>query len=291
MIYDKKTEKEEWPELDAFFPVLIYTHGTKTQITKCPIHWHDCLEVLYILEGTPIIIVDNKQYIAQKNDVVFINGGVRHTTWFEPGSNDELVVMSFMPGLLYDVNSYLFKIPYINDFLKPGTYKYIKDTSRFSEKVYKIVISALKEYRLMRYGYELEIMGYLEQLIAEIIRSEQETSSGNLSTDKDNKLFMALNYINAHYNENINLEQLAKLCNYNYSYFSKLFNQIIHVNVNEYINMIRVRETKKLLAFSNEKLCDISYRVGFGSVASFNRIFKETCGVSPNEYRKKNIGE
>ena len=287
MIYDTKTGKEEWPELDTFFPVLVYTHGAKTQNTKCPIHWHDCLEVLYIVEGNPLVFVDGKQHTAQKNDIIFINGGVRHTTWFEPGSNDELVVMSFMPSLLYDANSYLFKLPYISEFLKPGTYKYINDTSRFSEKLYKIVTLALKEYRLMRYGYELEVMGCLEQLIAEIIRCEQETKDGDFSTEKDNRLFMALSYINAHYNENINLDHLAKLCNYNYCYFSKLFKQIIHVNVNEYINMIRVRETKKLLSFSNEKLCDISYRVGFGSVASFNRIFKEVCEMSPNEYRKK----
>ncbi len=55
----------------------------------------------------------------------------------------------------------------------------------------------------------------------------------------------------------------------------------------QYLNTIRTYEAKRLLRETDRQVTDIAYRVGYKNVTHFNRIFKESEAVSPNQYRKK----
>ncbi len=56
----------------------------------------------------------------------------------------------------------------------------------------------------------------------------------------------------------------------------------------QYLNQIRLHEAKRLLLETDRQVTDIAYRVGYKNVTHFNRIFKDTQGMSPNQYRKAN---
>jgi len=55
----------------------------------------------------------------------------------------------------------------------------------------------------------------------------------------------------------------------------------------EYINYYRIEESKQLLKEHGHSVTAISYDVGFNSLTSFNRVFKEMTGLSPSEYRSR----
>lgn len=67
---------------------------------------------------------------------------------------------------------------------------------------------------------------------------------------------------------------------------SKAVNETYHKSFSELMNEYRVREAKKLLNSSVHPVTVISYDTGFASIASFNRVFKESTGLSPSAYRK-----
>lgn len=54
----------------------------------------------------------------------------------------------------------------------------------------------------------------------------------------------------------------------------------------QYLNKIKIHEAKRLLLETDRQVTDIAYRVGYKNVTHFNRIFKETEGQSPNQFRK-----
>ena len=54
-----------------------------------------------------------------------------------------------------------------------------------------------------------------------------------------------------------------------------------------YIHMLRLKETKRLLLETDEKIIDIAALAGFGSLSAFNRFFKDQMGDSPAKYRKE----
>ena len=68
-------------------------------------------------------------------------------------------------------------------------------------------------------------------------------------------------------------------------YISHLFNRKLSLGFNDYINMLRVQDACTQLLETDKKIADISEEVGFGSIRSFNRAFKNITGLTPLEYR------
>ena len=77
----------------------------------------------------------------------------------------------------------------------------------------------------------------------------------------------------------------------NRTYISKLINDEFEMNFNEFVNKYRVEEAKQLLLSRENNKFTMEYiaqQAGFGSVASFSRVFKEIEGTTPGKYREKN---
>lgn len=95
-----------------------------------------------------------------------------------------------------------------------------------------------------------------------------------------------------YFNPNMNLAMLAQQTGIPQKVISSVLNQHFHKSFNEFINDYRVEAfKKKILQPENDHLtiAGIASDCGFNSVATFQRTFKETTGMSPSEFRKKII--
>jgi len=79
---------------------------------------------------------------------------------------------------------------------------------------------------------------------------------------------------------------LAKECGYSETIVSKVFNAHYQKSFPQVMNEQRVEEAKRLLAETKVTVKAISEEVGFNSMPSFNRVFKEMTGYAPSVYRK-----
>jgi AraC-like DNA-binding protein len=72
---------------------------------------------------------------------------------------------------------------------------------------------------------------------------------------------------------------------------SQLINEGFKVKFYDFINQYRVDEAKKLLVEDTRgyKILAIAYEVGFNSKATFNRVFKNSTGLTPSEFRARNL--
>ena len=52
---------------------------------------------------------------------------------------------------------------------------------------------------------------------------------------------------------------------------------------------MRINQACKLLVQNELSVSDISENVGFLNLSNFNRLFKKMIGVSPTEFRRKNV--
>ncbi|MDO5345736.1 MAG: response regulator [Lachnospiraceae bacterium] len=100
------------------------------------------------------------------------------------------------------------------------------------------------------------------------------------------KINMAVAYIKEHYDRELNMAMVSNYISMNYSLFSLSFKQYTGMNFVSYLKMIRIREAKRLLEETDEKIIEISQRVGYENEKHFMKTFKSVCGVSPSEYRK-----
>lgn len=96
----------------------------------------------------------------------------------------------------------------------------------------------------------------------------------------------AVRYISEYYSENITLESTAKHIHVSAAYLSTLFKREIAMSFTSYLSELRIHQSLKLLTETNIDLTTIAYTVGFNSQSYYAKVFKESIGVTPKEYRK-----
>ena len=72
---------------------------------------------------------------------------------------------------------------------------------------------------------------------------------------------------------------------YNRTYVSTLFKQIVGINFYEYLTRVRFQHALNDLAITNDNLTDIALRNGFADLKTFNARFRATLQRTPAEYR------
>jgi len=156
------------------------------------------------------------------------------------------------------------------------------------EKTYKNLLESGKEgtenYKTIwdkscLEAYEEELMEFVISLHEKI--NQQYDSNKNIQ-----KMRTAVEYVEEHYADDLNMAVVSNHISMNYSLFSYSFKQYTGQNFVNYLKDIRMREAKKLLAETDLKIIEISQTVGYENEKHFMKIFKNTYGVSPSEYRK-----
>lgn len=117
-----------------------------------------------------------------------------------------------------------------------------------------------------------------------------------LSEDERNKALDRLRkYIEAEkpfLDPELSLDQLAKSLDLRPKILSQVINESLHKNFFEFINDYRIEEAKRLLTDPADKkitVLEVLYEVGFNSKSSFNTLFKRHTGLTPSEFKRKNI--
>lgn len=98
-----------------------------------------------------------------------------------------------------------------------------------------------------------------------------------------------LYYIDAHICEELTYERLAEVFGYSSFHFHKIFSSVTELSITEYIRRRRLTMAHKLLCETTDNVTDICYRVGFNSIQTFNRAFKDTFGKKPLAVRERQV--
>jgi two-component system, response regulator YesN len=101
----------------------------------------------------------------------------------------------------------------------------------------------------------------------------------------------AINYINKHYTENINMTVVANQVSVNYTWFSEKFKEQTGVNFNDYLKRLRLEESERLLEKGCYKVYEVAERSGFGDVKYFMKTFRNATGMSPTEWKNKHTAK
>lgn len=141
---------------------------------------------------------------------------------------------------------------------------------------------------------EEELGIYLEtlaSLLQNYIRNKRDYNldfSGMLERDvKGEYVRKALGYINEHFMESIDVDDVAEVCSLNSSYLQHIFSEKIGHGIGEEIRMCRMQFASVLLRTSNKTVKNIALNCGYYNVDYFCTVFKRCIGMTPTAYRKK----
>ena len=101
----------------------------------------------------------------------------------------------------------------------------------------------------------------------------------------DNDLTMRIiSYIQDNLRSEITLQDVADHLGYSYFYISKRIRQTFHVPFTTLLSQYRVAEAKMLLDTGKYTISQAALASGFGSIRTFNRIFRNLTGLTPSQY-------
>lgn len=131
----------------------------------------------------------------------------------------------------------------------------------------------------------LRLVGLLWQSVGET----GEELPRRVSHPYEEKLKLALSYMQEHYAEPISVGELAALCGFSQVHFMNVFREAIGSSCIQYLIEYRLALAAAQLQESTDPVTQIALDCGFQNLSYFNRAFKRHYHVTPSAYRKKRV--
>lgn len=126
--------------------------------------------------------------------------------------------------------------------------------------------------------------GYLNLLMSSIL---PRFTLRPFHSEENSTLRTILDYCEHHFNEELSLEKLSEELHFSKYYISHLMNRSLNIGFSDYVNALRIDAACGLLSNTDKKIADISEDVGFGTIRSFNRAFRQQRKMTPVEFRAR----
>lgn len=84
-------------------------------------------------------------------------------------------------------------------------------------------------------------------------------------------------------------EILASELHKEYSQLSKLFSSTEGITIEQFIILQKIEKVKELLAYNEDSLSEIAFRLGYSSVAHLSSQFKKITGLTPSQFKLQGI--
>ncbi len=270
--------------LEPEFPFRLFFNDG---YTSTPHHWHEDIEIIYLVEGVLKVGVNKDIYNLAVGDILIIGPGEVHCFFKEKGSSNRAVIQfrmsiydTFLSGTK-DVRT-IKPMFYRSKFLTPGSEIHALMEKQIKEIIYEC--SEAKE------GYKLILKARLYDLAGILIRHlpEEEYSPENETRQKERlqKLDKVLQYVEKNYQNNIDLDEISKAVGFSKYYFTRFFKENTGMTFLGYLNNFRITKSEWYLMNDEESITEVAFKSGFNSVKTFNRVFKNLKGCTPMEYKK-----
>ena len=245
------------------------------------IHDHSAVEVLLTIHGTVTYTVEDTVYQVCKGEVLIIPPDTPHSLSMEEGSSRYLFL--FEPDAIMSMRDIKSIAMYFN---KPF---HLRDGSEAHVRIRELLLRARDAYEKREmmwntvcYSCILRIYATLGQQYLSGVRPRTDDGLRNMDSEV---ITAVMTYINNHYREELSLEDVARFAGFSRYYFSRSFKRQTGYSFKDYLCQKRLQVAMDLLIRTNHSMRDVAIESGFGSVATFNRVFREKKGCTPTQYR------
>ena len=226
-------------------------YDPSSYVTK---HWHDSVEIIYILEGSAEIFIGDQTFSLNKNDCIVINTNIIHSSRNINGNKSILLQIptSTLNRYLKDAKNLFFEVPIKTK--DPLIYKQISEFKSIILKLKELMTSKPEGYSLMFTSILFELLFYLYQNF----RIETLKIPRHININKEStRLLKVLEYTNKNYKNQIKLSEISNVIYLQPEYFCRYFKKYTGVTYIGYLNELRLSYIYKDLVNSNIPLKQI----------------------------------
>lgn len=247
--------------------------------------------LFYIAKGSGKFIIKNTEHSVSAGSLVYLMSGTPYAIYPDGKENLRLICVNF--DFLQDDTG---DTPYIKlstpSQFDPSLRTEIVNFTDFDAlnspivlsnmiSVYAYLKSAIDEYEQRRDFWKIQLSNLLSIVFNLICRTLTNTHE----TKNSKKINKIIDYIHAHYNEELDNKKLAEIINYHPNYISQFIKKHTGVSLHQYLLNVRIRQAVLLLETTDLPISQIAAQVGFIDSSYFSQYFKKSTGHSPKEFR------
>lgn len=261
---------------DVFFNVLWHNRDYTAP------HWHNGLEILYLLEGSEDCYLGEEECIRmKKGDFLVINSRVVHSVQCPRQCREMLIQIPYPMMKRF--------IPQI-DGLEFVCEKITGKKQRMDTFLVESALSILAELHPFQSPEEtLEFYSQIYHLLAVLVKDFSVSVTSDkmeISEKYMERLGMITSYVKEHYMEEISLQEIARLVSLNPDYFTRFFKKYMGMTFLDYVNSVRMEHVVRDLQrtdLSVQKLLEIH---GFTNYKLFMKMYKSRFESTPGKMRR-----
>lgn len=270
--------------------------GFTFRIQKCPltheyfVHSHDFSELVVILQGSAVHIIEGREYPVTAGQVFLIHSGVSHgyknvdgieyiNVMFQPEQLLQLSELRLLPGFqaLFYIEPFYRKEMNFKGMLALNEAQ-LQEATRLLDLI-------LTEYGLQPQGYRLMIRSYFTALVGLLSRYYQIGSGAD--DNKALRIGEAVTYIEEHFLQPITLQAMADKAYLSTRQFQRVFTRNYHTTPMDYVIRKRLDYSCTLLRHPNLSISQVALESGFRDQNYYARQFRKVYNCTPSEYREK----
>ena len=257
-------------------------------------HIHNEFELFLVLRGEGVAKIKSHTYDIKEGDIYLINSGEVHSYARNPANDILDSKKDTAPLFLFaqisnhclreyfpQIRTTVFNSCNLRDYLSEDEVK----------EVTNLLVSSAKAYFLEENLYPLKVLGNISNVIMRCYQKVpyeiiSEAQKNNLK-QKNLRIERIISYIDANFETQIRLQDLAEQENLSPTHFSHLFTSLFGVTFQDYVNIKRMEQCIRLMPNKEKTLLEISYESGFSDPKYMNRMFIKHFGYTPKEYRRR----
>jgi len=265
-------------------------------------------ELIFVFQGILNISLDGNSFSAKAGDCILL----KHKQIFSSGTDQDnpckYYIIHFIIEEKIDDISFGEAVNQINDFVKDCN---IDDEDVFSmpqiefkriyllekynlslnkEEFFNILERAISEKSHLALSGDALISLYLSEILFMLSRLTFTSNEKNIFLIEDHSAPKMVQeiifYIHDNFMHHIELKSLAELTGVSHQFLIRLFKKATGKTPIEYINLYRIKESKKLLKYTSLSIKEICFEVGFENPYYFSRVFKKLEGNTPSRFRE-----
>jgi len=275
----------------------IFHQNTAPGAVSVGAHIHDVLEILYVDHGSFFASVNGREYSLREGNAILFCSREIHRVWAGTEPRNGYYVLKIDPAILFDAtgdHSYKYILPFI--LRRSGRCCCFAADDPAAAAVMHTLNGVVSEYREKGYASDAAIYAGCVHLLVTILRywndAEPETATIKEPDGAVGEMiYKALEYIHAHYCEEIKANDCCRYVGLSYSYFSRTFGRVVGRGFSEYVNSLRCAKAEKLLLTTDHSVAQIALECGFGDAGYFIQRFKRERGITPACLRKSATAE
>lgn len=252
------------------------------------LHQHEEIQISYIVEGSGSLMVGDTVNDYKRNDILVIGENVPHVFKSDTSNTPR----SEMYTLFFTKNSFgkdFFRLPDLtltNEFFQDSTY---------GMKIQSHQEQIIEHFEKLKDQNKIERISSFLNIMNLIIHSKKQPLSSfvyrkKFSEDEGKRMRAVFEHALEHYNEQISLEIMAEKAHMSKNAFCRYFKKHTNKTFFQFLIEIRIENAGKLLQNQKElPIASISDQCGFQNIANFNRKFKELKGVTPTQFRSREV--